>query len=73
MIFIDFNTLVLKISNISTIADGYISAIVITSGILGNNKSVLIVPGEQKRFKLPVLTEKDKKSIELDPIFVFQT
>jgi len=38
---------------------------VITSGTLGNNKSAVIFSDTKKKFDLPVLTEKDKKSIEI--------
>lgn len=65
LIFVDFDTLVFKVSDVITINSGYISARVVTSGTLGRNKSAVIICGTQKRFKLPVLTEKDKKSIEL--------
>ncbi|MBR9706801.1 sulfate adenylyltransferase [Candidatus Pacearchaeota archaeon] len=65
LILVDFNTLVLKVSDISTIGEGYISARVVTQGYLGNNKSAVIVSAVEREFKLPVLTEKDKKSIEI--------
>jgi len=65
LIFVDFNTLVLKVSDTSTVNKGYICTRVVTNGSIGRNKSAVIISGCRKKFKLPVLTEKDKKSIEL--------
>jgi len=65
LIFADFHTLLLKVSDISTIKQGYISVRVVTNGTLRKDKSAVIVSGGQKRYNLPVLTEKDKKSIAL--------
>jgi len=67
LIFVDFDTLIFKIADISTInqGHGYVLARVVTSGALGRKKSAVIVSATKKKFELPVLTEKDKKSIEL--------
>lgn len=65
LIFVDFDTLIFKIANTKIIDQGYILARVISSGVLGNNKSAVIASATKNDFKLPVLTEKDKKSIEL--------
>ena len=65
LLFVDFDTLILKISDISTIKEGYISARIMTEGNLGNNKAVIVSPGNNKVYHLPVLSEKDKQSINI--------
>ncbi|MFA5173416.1 MAG: sulfate adenylyltransferase [Candidatus Paceibacterota bacterium] len=65
LVYIDFNTLILKISDVSTRKEGFITAKVITSGSLGKNKAVIIDPVFPKKFFLPPLSEKDYQSIEL--------
>lgn len=65
LVYIDFNTLVLKISDTSTKEKGFITAKVITSGFLGKNKAVIIDPVFPKKFSLPPLSKKDYQSIEL--------
>ncbi len=65
LLFFDFNTLVMKIADTTTIKDGYILARVVTSGRLGKNKAVIVVSWRKQHFNLPVLTEKDKQSIKL--------
>ncbi len=65
LIYIDFDTLTLRVSDISTITEGYITAKAITSGVLGRNKAVSIDPASQKKFTLPTLSEKDYQSIQL--------
>jgi pyruvate kinase len=59
ILYIDFDTLVMRISDISTLKDGYISAVVISSGNLGKNKGVVIDPQMDRKFTLPTLTPKD--------------
>ncbi|MDD4762111.1 MAG: sulfate adenylyltransferase [Candidatus Pacebacteria bacterium] len=65
LIYIDFNTLILKISDISTKEKGFITAKVIACGSLGKNKAVIIDPVFPKKFSLPPLSKKDYQSIEL--------
>ncbi len=65
LVYIDFGTLVLKVSDTSTCAEGYITATAITAGSIGRNKGVVIDSGSNKVFKLPPLTEKDYQSIAL--------
>ena len=39
ILYVDFDTLVMRITNISTLDKGYLEAVVISSGNLGNNPS----------------------------------
>jgi pyruvate kinase len=65
LVYIDFGTLVLKVSDTTTCSKGYITAKAITAGSVGRNKGVVIDSGSNKIFKLPPLTEKDYQSIAL--------
>ena len=65
LIHIDFDTLILRVMDVSTISDGYVRAKVISGGIFGRSKAVVIDPVFNKKFQLPTLSEKDYKSIEL--------
>lgn len=66
LVHVDFNSLILRISDTSTLEkEGYVTATAATSGSLGRNKAVVIDPGLKKKFVLPPLSEKDYKSIEL--------
>lgn len=65
LVHIDFDTLTLRISDISTLSQGYITAKAITKGILGRNKAVSLNCGTEKRITLPTLSEKDLQSIQL--------
>lgn len=65
LIYVDFDTLALRVSDTSTLSKGYITAKTITEGFLGRNKAVVIDPASEKRFDLPPLSEKDIQSIEI--------
>lgn len=66
LVVLDFDTLLLKISNVSTLKDkGYITARVITHGTLGKNKSAVINQVINTLNSLPVLTSKDYQAIDL--------
>ncbi len=65
LIHIDFDTLILRVTDISTASQGYITTKAITGGFIGRNKAVVIDPVLEKRFDLPVLSEKDLQSIEI--------
>jgi len=65
ILFVDFDTLVMRISNISTRKNGYIEASIISSGNLGKNKGVVIDPRMEKKFDIPNLTQKDIEAIQL--------
>jgi ATP sulfurylase len=65
LIYIDFDTLILRVSDISAISDGYVTTHALMSGFVGRNKAVVIDPVLERRFELPTLSEKDYRSIEL--------
>lgn len=62
---IDFDTLMVRISDTSNIKSGYAIAKVITAGYLGKNKAVIIDSGCPKVYNLPCLSEKDYQSITI--------
>jgi pyruvate kinase len=65
LIHIDFDTLILRITDISSAAKGYITGKAITGGQIGSNKAVVIDPIFNKKFQLPTLSAKDYQSVEL--------
>ncbi|SVC42670.1 uncharacterized protein METZ01_LOCUS295524, partial [marine metagenome] len=65
ILYVDFDTLVMRVSNISTIKDGFIEATIISSGNLGKNKGVVIDPQVETKYSIPNLTKKDIKAIQL--------
>lgn len=65
ILYIDFDTLVMRIKDISNIDKGFIEAVVISSGNLGENKGVVIHPQIEKKFILPILTKKDMEAVKL--------
>lgn len=65
LIHIDFDTLVLRVTDVSTAAKGYITAKTMTGGLIGSNKATVIDPIFDKKFDLPPLSPKDYQSIEL--------
>ena len=65
LIHIDFDTLVLRVTDISTVAKGYVVGKAITGGLIGSNKAAVIDPVFTKKFQLPPLSPKDYQSIEL--------
>ena len=65
LIHIDFDTLILRVTDVSTVSEGYITARTITGGLIGKNKAVAVDPVFKKHFQLPPLSPKDYQSIEL--------
>lgn len=65
LIHIDFDTLILRVMNVSTVSKGYIMAKTISGGFIGRNKAVFVDPVFEKKFQLPPLSPKDYQSIEL--------
>jgi pyruvate kinase len=65
LIHIDFDTLILRVTDVSTKSKGYITGKAITGGLIGSNKAVVIDPIFDKNFNLPALSPKDYQSIEL--------
>ncbi len=65
LIHVDFDTLILRVTDVSQAADGVVTTKAITGGYIGKNKAVVIDPVLEKRFDLPALSEKDFQSIAL--------
>lgn len=65
LIRVDFDTLILRVMDVSTLSQGYILARAISGGYLGRNKAVVIDPVIRKKFQLPALSPKDYQSIQL--------
>ncbi len=63
LIHVDFDTVTLRVSDISTLTRGYVIAKVITGGSVGQNKAVIIDKVSNKKIILPTLSEKDHQSI----------
>src|SRR4030066_1039619 len=76
LIHIDFDTLILRVTDVSNASKGYITAKTLTGGSIGSNKAVVIDPIFDKKFQLPPLSPKDYQAIELgvkegiDPIAI---
>ncbi len=65
LIHIDFDTLILRVSDTSTAGRGYVTARVVTGGHVGRNKAVVLDPALPRKIELPGLSEKDLDSIQL--------
>jgi len=65
LIHIDFDTLILRVTDVSNASKGYITAKTLTGGSIGSNKAVVIDPIFDKKFQLPPLSPKDYQAIEL--------
>lgn len=65
LVQIDFDNLILRVEDVSMLSAGYILARVVSSGLVGSNKAVVIMPAVSKTFYLPPLSEKDYQAIEL--------
>lgn len=65
ILYVDFDTLVMRVVNTTTIDDGYVEAVVISSGNLGKNKGVVIDPQIKRKFILPTLSPKDIEAAKL--------
>ena len=65
ILHVDFDSLILRVTDTSTIDKGYIKAKAISAGVLGNNKAVAVDAGMHKKFDLPALSTKDYESIRV--------
>jgi len=65
ILYIDFDTLVLRISDVSTLSNGYINGTVISSGALGKNKGIVIDPLVPRKYDIPTLSKKDVEAIKI--------
>ncbi|MGH9879291.1 MAG: pyruvate kinase, partial [Nitrososphaerales archaeon] len=65
LIYVDFDTLILRVADVSSASKGYVTAKTISGGRIGRNKAVVIDPVFEKKFQLPPLSPKDYQAIEL--------
>ncbi len=65
LLYIDFDAVIVRISDVGRVKDGYIKGQVISEGTLGSNKAVVIHSGMERKFNLPALSEKDYRSIDI--------
>ncbi|HEY7443905.1 MAG TPA: sulfate adenylyltransferase [Vicinamibacterales bacterium] len=65
LIHIDFDTLILRVMDVSTVSQGFIKTRAITGGFIGRNKAVVLDLAMRRPVQLPPLSEKDLQSIEL--------
>ena len=65
IIHVDFNNLILRITDAYTHSNGYCTARVISGGVLGRNKAVVIDFGAKRELNLSPLSEKDHESIAI--------
>jgi len=62
---LDFDMLILRISDISTVSKGYITARAVSGGTLGENKGVIVDQSFYKEYVLPPLSDKDCQSVKI--------
>ena len=65
LLHIDFDTLVLRVADASTVGEGYVTARAITGGFVGRNKGVVLEPAVPRRIELPALSDKDLESVRI--------
>ena len=65
LIHVDFDTLILRVTDVSPIAEGYVVARAVAGGYIGGHKAVVVDPVFTRKFDLPPLSPKDYRSIEL--------
>jgi len=65
LIHIDFNSLILRVSDISTSSKGYITAQAISDGYASSNKAVVIDPVFRNKINLPPLSVIDYEAIKI--------
>jgi len=65
VIYVDFDTLALRVIDVSTVSKGHIETKAISGGLIGKNKAVVVDPVFDKKFDLPPLSPKDYQAIDL--------
>ena len=65
LLHIDFDTLILRVSDTSRAAEGVVRARTLTSGTAGSNKAVVVDPVVRRRIELPPLSPKDEQALEI--------
>ena len=63
LLHVDFESLILRVTDTRNAANGYITAKALTGGRLGSNKAIVVDSGMPKEFDLPPLSAKDYQSI----------
>lgn len=58
LLHIDFDTLILRVSDTSRAVEGVIRARTLTSGTMGSNKAVVVDPVIRRRIELPPLSRR---------------
>ena len=59
LIHVDFDTLTLRVSDVSTASDGFVTATAITGGDVGSKKAVIIDPAIERQYPVPPLSDID--------------
>jgi len=65
LLHIDFDSLILRVSDTSSVAHGYIKAKAVTSGFVGKNKAIVVDPVMARKLELPTLSPKDVQAIRI--------
>jgi pyruvate kinase len=65
LLHIDFDTLILRVVDVSTAGRGYVAARAVTGGFVGRNKAVVIDPVLSRRLEVPALSDKDLETIRI--------
>ncbi len=65
LLHIDFDTLILRVMDVSTVDEGYVQAKTVSGGFIGRNKAVVVDPILNRKLQLPALSPKDHESIAL--------
>ncbi|MDC0145708.1 pyruvate kinase, partial [bacterium] len=65
ILYVDFDTLTISISDILTLDKGFIVGKVLSAGDLGNNKGVIVDRSFKKKINIPMLSLKDLEAIKL--------
>ncbi len=65
LLHVDFDTLVLRVIDTSTVEQGFVTARTVSGGWAGRNKAVVVDPLSPRPLRLPVLSEKDLESIRI--------
>ncbi len=65
LIHVDFDAVTLRVTDTSTLSQGYVMTSTLTGGVLGRNKAVNVDKISAKSINLPPLSEKDLASIRI--------
>ena len=65
LVHIDFDTLVLRVIDTSTVGEGFVTTRAVAGGFVGRNKAVVVETVVPRKLELPVLSDKDRESVRL--------